>query len=88
VGTDDVKLDMSYNGLFRRDIHTARNKWHESMYPTVSRHEIIRLVGPISTTANNYKVVNCVSVRRTIISKSENEKKNTRDVKFLWRTQH
>jgi uncharacterized zinc-type alcohol dehydrogenase-like protein len=57
LGTDNVKFDMSYNGLFRSNIHTARNKWHESTYPIVSRHEIIRLVGPISTTVNNYKVV-------------------------------
>ena len=41
VGTDDVKIDITFCGVCHSDIHTVRNDWKGSTYPVVPGHEII-----------------------------------------------
>ncbi|WP_028282119.1 NAD(P)-dependent alcohol dehydrogenase [Olleya marilimosa] len=62
VGTDDVKIDITYCGVCHSDIHTVRNDWKGSTYPVVPGHEIIGRVTEVGTGVNNYKVGDLVGV--------------------------
>lgn len=57
VGTDDVKIDITYCGVCHSDIHTARNDWKGSTYPVVpGGHEIIGRVVEVGNGVSNYKL--------------------------------
>lgn len=32
-GPDDVQIDIAYCGVCHSDLHTARNEWHNTVYP-------------------------------------------------------
>ena len=62
VGTDDVKIDITYCGVCHSDIHTVRNDWKGSTYPVVPGHEIIGRVTEVGSAVSNYKVGDLVGV--------------------------
>jgi uncharacterized zinc-type alcohol dehydrogenase-like protein len=62
VGTDDVKIDITYCGVCHSDIHTVRNDWKGSSYPVVPGHEIIGRVVEVGNGVNNYKIGDLVGV--------------------------
>ena len=54
VGPDDVAIDILYCGVCHSDLHTARNEWHNTLYPSVPGHEIVGKVlkwGPEANAA-------------------------------------
>ncbi|MBU2824508.1 alcohol dehydrogenase catalytic domain-containing protein, partial [Acidithiobacillus ferrooxidans] len=34
-GPDDVQIDILFCGVCHSDLHTARNEWKNTLYPTV-----------------------------------------------------
>ncbi len=62
VGTEDVKIDITYSGVCHSDIHTARNEWNGSTYPVVLGHEIIGRVVEVGNGVSNHKVGDLVGV--------------------------
>ncbi|SEA51779.1 uncharacterized zinc-type alcohol dehydrogenase-like protein [Flavobacterium gillisiae] len=62
VGTDDVKIDITYCGVCHSDIHTARNEWNGSTYPVVPGHEIIGRVVEVGNGVKSHKVGDLVGV--------------------------
>lgn len=62
VGTDDVKIDISFCGVCHSDIHTVKNDWKGSTYPVVPGHEIIGRVTEIGNGVSAYKVGDLVGV--------------------------
>lgn len=49
---NDVEIEIIYCGVCHSDIHTARNEWHNTVYPCVPGHEI---VGRITRVGENVK---------------------------------
>jgi uncharacterized zinc-type alcohol dehydrogenase-like protein len=62
VGTDDVKIDISFCGVCHSDIHTVRNDWKGSTYPVVPGHEIIGRVVEVGNGVSKHKVGDLVGV--------------------------
>lgn len=56
VGAHDVQIEILYCGVCHSDLHTARNEWHGTTYPTVPGHEIVGRVAKIGAAVRNFKV--------------------------------
>ncbi|MDH0895440.1 MULTISPECIES: NAD(P)-dependent alcohol dehydrogenase [unclassified Pseudomonas] len=56
VGPDDVKIDILYCGVCHSDLHTARNEWKNTLYPSVPGHEIIGKVVAVGANVSAFKV--------------------------------
>ena len=41
LNPDDVQIDILYCGVCHSDLHTARNEWKNTIYPSVPGHEIV-----------------------------------------------
>lgn len=52
---DDVKIEILYCGVCHSDIHTARNEWHNTVYPSVPGHEIIGRVTEVGSAVTKFK---------------------------------
>ena len=48
----DVEIEILYCGVCHSDLHTARNEWHNTVYPCVPGHEI---VGRVVSTGEHVK---------------------------------
>jgi uncharacterized zinc-type alcohol dehydrogenase-like protein len=59
---DDVVVDILYCGVCHSDLHTARNEWHNSIYPVVPGHEIIGKVSAVGAEVSRFKVGDMVGV--------------------------
>ena len=55
-GPDDVQIDIAYCGVCHSDLHTARNEWHNTVYPSVPGHEIVGRVTAVGSAVTNFKV--------------------------------
>jgi uncharacterized zinc-type alcohol dehydrogenase-like protein len=62
VGSEDIKIDITYCGVCHSDIHTVRNDWKGSQYPVVPGHEIIGRVVEVGANVNSHKVGDLVGV--------------------------
>jgi uncharacterized zinc-type alcohol dehydrogenase-like protein len=62
VGSEDIKIDITYCGVCHSDIHTVRNDWKGSKYPVVPGHEIIGRVVEIGANVTSHKVGDLVGV--------------------------
>ena len=51
-GPHDVAIDVLYCGVCHSDLHTARNEWNNTIYPSVPGHEI---VGPVTAVGKAVK---------------------------------
>lgn len=56
VGPDDVRIDIIYCGICHSDLHTARNEWGNTIYPSVPGHEIIGKVVEVGSQVSRFKV--------------------------------
>ncbi len=56
VGPDDVKIDILYCGVCHSDLHTVRNEWKNTLYPSVPGHEIIGKVVAVGANVSAFKV--------------------------------
>ncbi|MBB2147292.1 NAD(P)-dependent alcohol dehydrogenase [Pedobacter gandavensis] len=61
-GVDDVEIKILYCGVCHSDIHTARNEWGGTMYPTVPGHEIVGKVSRVGANVSKFKVGDTVGV--------------------------
>ncbi|MBE7564404.1 MULTISPECIES: NAD(P)-dependent alcohol dehydrogenase [Acidithiobacillus] len=55
-GPDDVKIEILYCGVCHSDLHTARNEWKNTIYPSVPGHEIVGRVVTVGDQVKNFKV--------------------------------
>lgn len=55
-GAEDVQIDILYCGVCHSDLHTARNEWKGTLYPSVPGHEIVGRVVAVGDKVQNFKV--------------------------------
>ena len=55
-GPLDVVIDILYCGVCHSDLHTARNEWRNTVYPSVPGHEIIGRVTAVGGLVSKFKV--------------------------------
>ncbi|MCI0915783.1 NAD(P)-dependent alcohol dehydrogenase [Pseudomonas stutzeri] len=56
VGPNDVKIDILYCGVCHSDLHTARNEWNNTLYPSVPGHEIVGRLTAVGEAVSRFKV--------------------------------
>lgn len=56
LGSHDVLLDILYCGVCHSDIHTVKNDWGGSTYPSVPGHEIIGRVIAIGKDVTKFRI--------------------------------
>ena len=55
-GPDDVAIDILYCGVCHSDLHTARNEWGNTIYPSIPGHEIVGRVSAVGSDVTRFKV--------------------------------
>ncbi len=55
-GPEDIKIEILYCGVCHSDLHTARNEWHNTLYPSVPGHEIVGKVVAVGDQVKNFKI--------------------------------
>ncbi len=55
-GPQDVRIDILYCGVCHSDLHTARNEWQNTLYPSVPGHEIVGRVTAVGNAVDGFKV--------------------------------
>lgn len=58
----DVEIEILYCGVCHSDLHTARNDWGGTKYPSVPGHEIVGKVTRVGTEASKFKVGDLAAV--------------------------
>ena len=61
-GADDVQIDILFCGVCHSDLHTARNEWHNTLYPSVPGHEIVGRVAAVGAQVSRFAVGDLVGV--------------------------
>ncbi len=56
VTAKDIEIDILYCGVCHSDLHTARNDWGGTMYPSVPGHEIVGKVTKVGNEVSKIKV--------------------------------
>ena len=54
-GPRDVQIEILYCGVCHSDLHTARNEWHNTIYPVVPGHEIVGRVTQVGGEVATFK---------------------------------
>jgi uncharacterized zinc-type alcohol dehydrogenase-like protein len=52
----DVEIEILYCGVCHSDLHTARNEWHNTIYPCVPGHEIVGKIVSVGSHVKKFKV--------------------------------
>ncbi|MDA8329338.1 MAG: NAD(P)-dependent alcohol dehydrogenase [Betaproteobacteria bacterium] len=55
-GPEDVQIDILYCGVCHSDVHTARNEWANTVYPSVPGHEIVGRIVAVGDKVTGFKV--------------------------------
>ncbi len=55
-GPEDVQIDILYCGVCHSDVHTARNEWANTVYPSVPGHEIVGRVVAVGDKVTGFRV--------------------------------
>lgn len=58
----DVEIEILFCGVCHSDIHTARNEWHNTIYPSVPGHEIVGRVLSVGGHVSKFKLGDLVGV--------------------------
>ena len=61
-GSLDVALDILYCGVCHSDLHTVRNEWQNTIYPSVPGHEIVGRVTAVGDLVSKFRVGDLVGV--------------------------
>jgi uncharacterized zinc-type alcohol dehydrogenase-like protein len=56
VAPKDVEIEILYCGVCHSDLHTARNDWGGTIYPSVPGHEIVGRVTNVGSEVTKFKV--------------------------------
>jgi len=56
LGERDVQIEILYCGVCHSDLHTARNEWNNTLYPSVPGHEIVGRVVAVGSAVRGFKV--------------------------------
>lgn len=56
LNPDDVQIDILYCGVCHSDLHTARNEWKNTIYPSVPGHEIVGRITAVGDQVARFKV--------------------------------
>lgn len=56
IGPQDVSIEILYCGVCHSDLHTARNEWQNTQYPSVPGHEIVGRVTAVGDQVQAFKV--------------------------------
>jgi alcohol dehydrogenase (NADP+) len=59
---NDVVIDILYCGVCHSDLHTARDEWHNSVYPVVPGHEIVGRVVKTGKDVKKFKAGDLAAV--------------------------
>ena len=59
---NDVEIEILYCGVCHSDLHTARNDWGGTKYPSVPGHEIVGRVTAIGSEVSKFKVGDLAAV--------------------------
>ena len=62
LSVGDVKIDILYCGVCHSDLHTARNDWGNTLFPSVPGHEIVGRVSAIGASVDKFKIGDMVGV--------------------------
>ena len=55
-GADDIQIAILFCGVCHSDLHTARNEWKNTLYPSVPGHEIVGRIVAVGDKVKNFKV--------------------------------
>ena len=55
-GVEDVQIEILFCGVCHSDLHTARNEWKNTLYPSVPGHEIVGRVVAVGNKVTGFKV--------------------------------
>jgi uncharacterized zinc-type alcohol dehydrogenase-like protein len=55
-GPEDVQIEILYCGVCHSDLHTARNEWRNTIYPSVPGHEIVGRVVAVGGKVTGFRV--------------------------------
>ncbi|CEA02359.1 zinc-containing alcohol dehydrogenase superfamily protein [Pseudomonas saudimassiliensis] len=61
-GPGDVQIDILYCGVCHSDLHTARNEWNNTLFPSVPGHEIVGRVAAVGNAVEKFAVGDIVGV--------------------------
>ena len=53
---DDIQIEILFCGVCHSDLHTARNEWKNTLYPSVPGHEIVGRIVAVGDKVKNFKV--------------------------------
>ena len=56
VAAKDIEIEIMYCGVCHSDLHTAKNDWGNTIYPTVPGHEIVGKVIKVGSEVTKMKV--------------------------------
>ncbi|MCP9339166.1 NAD(P)-dependent alcohol dehydrogenase [Stutzerimonas xanthomarina] len=56
LGEHDVQIEVLYCGVCHSDLHTARNEWNNTLYPSVPGHEIVGRVVAVGSAVSSFKL--------------------------------
>jgi alcohol dehydrogenase (NADP+) len=62
VASKDVEIDILYCGVCHSDLHTARNDWGGTIYPSVPGHEIVGRVTTVGSEVSKFAVGDLAAV--------------------------
>jgi alcohol dehydrogenase (NADP+) len=61
-GAQDVEIEILYCGVCHSDLHTARDEWHNAIYPCVPGHEIVGKVKRVGKGVKKFKAGDLAAV--------------------------
>ncbi|WP_262149184.1 NAD(P)-dependent alcohol dehydrogenase [Chryseobacterium foetidum] len=56
ITANDVEIEILYCGVCHSDLHTARNDWGGTKYPSVPGHEIVGKITKVGSDVSKFKV--------------------------------
>ena len=62
ITAKDVEIDILFCGVCHSDLHTARNDWGGTKYPSVPGHEIVGRVVSVGNEVSKFKIGDLVGV--------------------------
>lgn len=58
----DIEIEILYCGVCHSDLHTARNEWHNTIYPCVPGHEIVGRIISVGSHVKKFKAGDLAAV--------------------------